>query len=505
MHWCKPQKNALIGVLAVSVFMLEACAGGTFEPVRLHPPPGNGAGTFAATTQSQDLAIYRRDAAPGQTYAPIDEAVITPRTPTERVRIGMLLPLSGPEGALGNALLNAAELALFEIDDPWIELIPEDTMGTPAGARAAMEAVLKAGARVVLGPLLSTSVREVAPVAKLAGVNVIAFSTDRSVAGDNVFLIGFSPENEVFRIVEFARSQGLRRFAALVPETAYGERVADSVRVATSANPRDLVRITTYPPQTDRIYDPVRELANYDQRHRALLEMRRVVGAMATDEAAALLRELEEKDTLGPVNFDAVLIAEGGTMLEALAPLLPFYDIDPKLVRFLGTGLWDDRGTLIEPSLEGGWFTGPHSRNGRDFFEKFETAFGYQPPRISSLAYDAMVLVMALQYYDRPDPFSAAALREERGFMGTDGAFRFRADGTAERNLAIMQVGARSFNVIDEAPDVFQPANNLYEAPPVAAAQRPGTSLVNQELNPGSRSTPADPYFQRRDDLRRGR
>lgn len=495
--WHRREISLSLAGTGLILLLLSACAGVAIEPVRLHPSDaGTGQGTAEdVSVETTDLGLYRRDGA--GLAAPPPENYSTPLL-TERLRVGMLLPLSGPEGAIGNALLQAAEQALFDIGDPWIELVPRDTKGTPAGAEAAMQDILDLGVKVVLGPLLSTSVRASAPMARAQNINVISFSTDRSVAGGNVFLMGFSPESEVERIIEFARAQGIRRFAALVPETPYGDRVADALRQTTIANPRDLVRITSYPPRTDSIYDPVRELADYDERHRALLEMRRVVGALKGEEAEFLLKELEEKDTIGPVDFDAVLIAEGGSMLEALAPLLPFYDIDPKLVRFLGTGLWDDPGTLIEPSLEGGWFTGPHPLRGKDFFERFEIFFGYQPPRISSLGYDAMTLVAALQYANRPDLFSADALMEPRGFKGTDGAFRFTDEGTAERNLAIMEVGARSFRIIDEAPDIF-------EAPSIASARPPLNRLSTEGLQPEQRPEPAARRPRRRDSLGRWR
>ena len=504
MQWCLWQagsvRKAGAWILAAALLLAGACAPGTLEPVRLHPPGDRADRSLPPDIQAnrQDLDIFLRDTA---ATAQGEQTVPVQRLPTDRIKVGILLPLTGPDNRVGTALLHAAEQALFDVGDPWIELVPRDTLGTPDGARVAMEEVLAAGAEVVLGPLLATSVRAAAPVARLSNVNVISFSTDRSVAGDNVFLLGFSPESEVKRVIEYARAQGLRKFAALVPETPYGDRVADAIRTATSGRPGDLVRITTYPPRTDSIYDPVRALADYDERHRALLEMRRMVGALESEEAKTLLEELEERDTIGPVSFDAVLIAEGGSMLEALAPLLPFYDIDPKLVRFLGTGLWDDPGTLIEPSLEGGWFTGPHPMKGREFFERFETTFGYEPPRISSLGYDAMTLVAALQYSTRPDVFSADALREPRGFTGTDGAFRFKADGTAERNLAIMEVGSRGFRVIDEAPDLFEVASMASGRAPSARLE----PVVISEPTPESRPEATAPAPQRRDALGRWR
>ena len=100
----------------------------------------------------------------------------------------------------------------------------------PAGAAAAARAVIGEGARLILGPLLAPEVEAVKPIARDAHLNVIAFSTVTSLAGGNVFLMGFLPRQEVAREVGYARQQGLSRFAALVPSSPYGHLMADALR-----------------------------------------------------------------------------------------------------------------------------------------------------------------------------------------------------------------------------------------------------------------------------------
>src|SRR5207248_3067442 len=146
------------------------------------------------------------------------------------VKVAVLLPLSGANAELGKAMLEAAQLALFTTGNDRLTLVPRDTSGTPDGAAGAARAALADGAQLILGPLLAAEVDAVKPVAAEAKVNVIAFSTATQLAGDNVFLMGFLPRQEIVREVSFARERGLGRFAALAPNSEYGRLMTDALR-----------------------------------------------------------------------------------------------------------------------------------------------------------------------------------------------------------------------------------------------------------------------------------
>jgi len=151
---------------------------------------------------------------------------------TGPVKVAVLLPLSGANADLGKAMLEAAQLALFTTGNDRLTLVPRDTSGTPDGAVNAARAVIAEGAQLILGPLLAAEVDAVKPVAGEAKINVIAFSTATQLAGDNVFLMGFLPRQEVVREVSFARESGVSRFAALAPNTEYGRVMTDALREA---------------------------------------------------------------------------------------------------------------------------------------------------------------------------------------------------------------------------------------------------------------------------------
>lgn len=377
----------------------------------------------------------------------------------EPIRVGLVLPLSGPNAALGQSLLNAATMALFDMGDTRLQLLPKDDEGLPEGAIQAIDSALQEGAQLILGPVFSASVQAIAPIARDRGVNIVAFSTDREVAGNGVYLIGFTPEQQVERLVAFAKSQGLARFAAIVPASPYGTTIETSLQAAASRAGVAVVRVERYASNAQEFSEPVQRLADYRRRRDELDALRRDVETQDSDVARRALNRLEERGAIGQAGFDSVLIAEGGERLRAIASLLSFYDVNPNRVRFLGTGLWDDPTLGREPALVGGWYVAPPAEEREQFRTRYERSFGEAPQRLATLAYDATALAAVLARLPGGADFSEKALTNPSGFAGVDGIFRFRPDGVAERGLSVLEVRPRGMRILSKAPETFQVSN----------------------------------------------
>lgn len=387
------------------------------------------------------------------TVAPAPEEPAAPlRT---EVRVGVLLPLSGNYGEIGQNLVNAATMALFDSGNKDITLIPADTQGTATGAAAAAADLMAQDVDVILGPLLAAEVRAVAAQVQGA-VPIIAFSSDTAVAAPGVYLLSFPPEGEVRAIISYARERGLQKFAALVPDTPYGQIVRDAFVEAVVRSGGEVTDVISFPADSAQLMESAKQAAYYEERHGQLRRERDFLASLAPDDLAnEILQSLAKKDTLGQVPYDALFIAEGGALVRALVPLLPYYDVDPRKVRFLGTGLWNDPRLLREPPLMGAWFSAPEQDRAQKFLERFRETFRREPPRIATLAYDAMALVTALAQDARADRFSAARIADPNGFEGVDGIFRFQPDGRVERALSIVSLTQRGFRTLRSAADSF--------------------------------------------------
>jgi branched-chain amino acid transport system substrate-binding protein len=451
------QRPRIAALAFTLVFALAACHGSNLVEKQ---PPSQGtpqaSGTAAPGLKLPPGAVSTESLAPSGAQAPGGAGPSGAGENPQAVKVGLLLPLSGNNAPLGKALLNSAELAVFETANKNFALLPRDTEGTPEGAARAARAVLDDGAKLILGPLFAEEVLAVAPVARSAGVNVIAFSTDERVAGDGVFLMGFLPRSQVTRIVIFAHAQGINRFAAVVPNTPYGQTIASLLRDAVGEAGASIAEIASYDPAAGSAADVVRQLANYDSRHAAILAQRKQLEGKNDEVSRQALQRLQTQDTIGDVDFDAVMLPEGGERLLALAPLLPYYDIDPSHVRLLGTGLWDDPRVRKEPALVGGWYVAPDPNLRGDYDQRYAKLYDTaNPPRIATLGYDATALAAALARSAGEAGFAVQSLTNPNGFSGIDGIFRFHEDGRNERGLAVLEVHGDAPTVVSPAPVSF--------------------------------------------------
>lgn len=424
-------------------------------PPRTAPPP---------TSAPPQVFTPPRDIAPQVETLPSlnSDIKLTPPDSGGPLAVAFLAPMSGAAAPLGQAMLNAAQMALFDLgaalEGRDITLMPRDTGGTAAGAQQAAQEAMEAGAQLILGPLFSAEVEAVAPLARSRNVPVVAFTNDYAVAGDGVYIIGFTPEQQLGRVVNHAASQGARRFAAIVPESVYGNRLTAALKSAVGALNGEVTRVEVYDPAltTQAVSPVVRRLANYNQRHAALLVQRKELTARNDEASRAALRRLQGAETLGEVDFDALVVSESGEALKIIAPLLLFYDIDPRRVHTLGTIEWDSPETWTEPALVGGWYPAPAPASHEPFVAAYRETYGQVPLPRASLGYDATALALVLARGSMRDAFSREALTAANGFAGVDGIFRLTPAGVVERGLAVKEVGTRSARVVSPAPQTFE-------------------------------------------------
>lgn len=368
-------------------------------------------------------------AVPKISSEPIDEQAVAALPPDETapgpiegvrpaVLVGLLVPLSGKHKTEGRALLDAAQMALFDAGDDNFTLLPADTGGTADGAASAAARLIGNGASLLLGPLFGEEALAVAPVAQSRGINVVSFSNNPNAAREGVYLLGHLASQEMSRLVSHAVANGHKRFAVLAPDDGYGRLVAGLAREVVTRDGAVIGTTQFYP-------------------------------GNATGEALEqIVRTLTES---GPI--DALVLPDSGLRLLRLLPILAVQGLTAPRVKLLGTGLWDDWRLLTEPALLGGWLVGPQPEGRATFCRRFKAVYGYEPPRLAAVGYDAAALAILLAQAPAGADFSAASLLDQRGFFGTEGVFRFSPNGTAERGLAVIEIGAAgSLQIVSPAP-----------------------------------------------------
>src|SRR5580698_9292762 len=335
---------------------------------------------------------------------------------TGPVRVGMVLPLTqnGAPSPIGVSMRNAAQLAINDAGSSSITLMIVDDHSSPDAAAQAAQSELGAGAQLILGPVFANDVRSASAAAKSAGRPMIAFSTDVSVAAPGVYLLSFLIQGYVDRVLQYAVSNGKKSFAIMAPQNEYGNVAAQ------------------------RFQDMAGNL-----NVQVVVTARYASGQMATagQQVAAAQGQI-----------DALFIPEQADAMPAVAAALGSASVKTQL---LGTGVWNEPRVLKLPQMQGAWFSAPDNSGFDAFAQRYKAKFNSDPARLATLAYDAVTLAAALARNGGPDSFNQAALTNISGFNGADGVFRFKADGTNERGLAVMEIAEDGAKVVSPAPRSF--------------------------------------------------
>jgi ABC-type branched-subunit amino acid transport system substrate-binding protein len=330
-------------------------------------------------------------------------------------RVALLLPVTGPDADVGQSIANATALALADTKVTNIRMVTYDT---GLGVAAATQRAIADGNKLILGPLRGDNVIEVAQIARPAGVPIISFSNDVGVAGPNVFLLGHLPNQAIERVVLYAKSKGINRFAGVVASNVYGQRAQSNLTTAVRAAGGILVGIQ----ETN--------------------------GTAASAEAAA--RRLSQMGAI-----DAILVADSGRAAITTVPALRRGGL--RTAKVLGTDLWNIEGTLAgSPPIYGAWFASVSDTLYTQYAAKYRARFGKAPLRLSSLGYDSVLLVARVARDWQPGTrFPVAQLTDPQGFIGVDGAFRFNPNGLTDRMLEVQEVQAGKFVTVSAAPSQF--------------------------------------------------
>ncbi|ARC87952.1 penicillin-binding protein activator [Rhodovulum sp. MB263] len=342
------------------------------------------------------------------------------------VPVALLVPggsANAGDQVLARSLENAARLAISDLKGVKVDLRVYETAGNPdIAAKVASEAVSD-GAKIILGPLYAQSANAAGLAVARRGVNVLSFSNNPEIAGGNVFVLGPTFENTANRLARYAAAQGRTNVMIVHDPDVAGEagRAAIASAVARSGG-------------------SVAATGSYELSQNGVVQAIPALARKARDSAAQAI----------------FFTASTAGALPLLAQLLPENRVDPAKVQFIGLTRWDiPPSTLALPGLQGGWFALPDPGVSDRFERRYTAAYGEPAHPAAGLAYDGIAAIGALASQGRSDALSVSALTQPSGFVGVNGVFRLRTDGTNERALAVAEIRDNQVTVIDPAPRSF--------------------------------------------------
>jgi hypothetical protein len=361
-------------------------------------------------------------------------------------RVAILLSLSGPHADIGQPMLQAAQVALDAPGAP--ALIVKDTGGTPDGAAAAASAALAEGAGLILGPLTSGETAAVAPIARGAGVAVLAFTNDPGQIQPGVWPLGITPGEQVRRLVTAVQADGKTRIAAMLPDSDFGRVMANALTQAASVRGLPAPDIRQYEPSMASINQTARDLSDFANRRGPIDAQMRAARAEGTADGRRKAQELA-KQAIPPPPFDALLLGDVGDSLAEIAAVLPYYDIDASMVHILGPALWASAGSR-GGQIVGAWYAAPDPASRAPFEQAYTAKYNTPPPPLADLAFDAAAIARVLTGRG----YSAGALTQPNGFAGVDGWLALQPDGEVRRGLAVFRIqGGGGAQMLAPAPE----------------------------------------------------
>jgi hypothetical protein len=345
--------------------------------------------------------------------------------------VALLVPAGSAtesDNLIAQNLENAARLAIADLNGVPIDLRVYATGGSPSQAAAVAQTAVAEGAAIILGPVYAEEANAVGVAAAPAGVNVLAFSNNPTIAGGNVFLLGSTFRNTADRLVGYARGQGITRYLVAHGQDVGGVLGRDAIVAAANAGGATVTGIEAYPLSQAGIQEAAPRIA---------------AAAQATGAQAVF--------TTATANAD----------LPILATALPEAGLPPEMARLVGLTRWDAAPQVLSlPGVQGGLFAVPDQTLTAAFESRYRAAYGSDPHPLAALAYDGIAAIGALARQGRPDALSRAALTQGQGFQGTAGIFRLLGDGTNQRGLAVATVRNNQVVILDPAPRSFAGAGS---------------------------------------------
>ncbi len=305
----------------------------------------------------------------------------------DTLKIGLLAPLSGEYKNLGMSLLYSLQLALNEINDANVQIIPRDS-GSQNSKKLniAVQQIKSEGAKIVIGPIDNQDFKE---VKKYNDMIFISPSNINPEFQDNIISVGISLESQMLALLNFLKKQKKKKTVILVPKNSYLDLIEKKLNKIENKN----FKIFKYSPDPKVLTGEIEVLTNYSQRKKNLELKKKMFEDKDDEQSKRQLERLEQKYTLGNVNFDSIIIIDFGNNLKSVLTSLVFTDVDQERVLFTTVNQWFDESIFYEKSVKKLFYPSINYKEFKKYKENYFKTFNNYPSEMTILAYDAIGLI----------------------------------------------------------------------------------------------------------------
>ena len=304
-----------------------------------------------------------------------------------KLRIGLLAPFSGKYKNLGESLLLSTQLALDEINNENIIIIPRDSGSDDKDKmNLAIKEIINNGAKVVIGPMTSSYLNE---VEKYKNTIFISLSNKEPKISNNIINIGISLESQLEAIEKLLLKEKKKKTVILYPKNNYEKFVDKKIKLIKLKN----YRVFKYNSDPRILTGEIEKLTNYKQRKKNLDRRKNILKKKDDDQSKRELKNLDELFTLGSVNFDSVIIIDFGSSLKSVLSSLAYTDVDDRKILITTVNQWFDESIFRENLVTNLYFPSVDMKQFKKYNQTYFKSFGIKPDEITILAYDALGLI----------------------------------------------------------------------------------------------------------------
>jgi hypothetical protein len=307
----------------------------------------------------------------------------------EKIRIGLLVPLSGKNAEIGQSIIRATQLAINKINNSSIEILPKDTKSKPETTLKAAKELSQAGVKIIIGPVFNSSLEF---LDELENITFLSLTNKVNNNPKNIISAGINASSQLRTIQKFIEANQIKKTIFLMPDLNY----KNEIKVAISNSKIKLFKTYTYDPDPTKLTKQIEKITNYSKRKQNLKD--EIARIEKSDDANKdiLIDRLNKKDTLGDVRFDSLIIADFDESLKSVTTSLLYTNISPKEKYFITLNQWFDESLLNETSSQPIYFPSINKKNYEEFSSEYFKKFNHYPNQLSFLSFDLVGLVYYL-------------------------------------------------------------------------------------------------------------
>ena len=308
---------------------------------------------------------------------------------SEKIKIGLLVPLSGKNAYVGNSIIKSVKLAINKINNDQIEIFPKDTKNDPSITLKAAKDLNEQGVKIVIGPVFN---KNLIYLDELQNMTFISLTNKTLEIPKNVISAGINSLSQINAIIKFQELEGLKKTIFLIPESHYENEIKRSIKETKIK----IKKIYVYQSEPTKLTKQIEKITKYKARQ---LDLKREIKKLTNSSdpnKEKKLKKLEKMDTIGKVNFDSIIIADFDESLKSITTSLLYVDVDPKEIFFITLNQWFDSSLLKEKSSQPLYFPSINHENYKKFSENYYSQFNEYPNQLSIISYDLVGLIYYL-------------------------------------------------------------------------------------------------------------